>query len=282
MNDAMGHQDQPGDSGEQPIKGGTRGPVRRPRDGAQAPDAADRLTTLTHELRNLLDGSLRWIAIAERDLPRTTEGTLADELERTRRQLDTVKRALEHMNELVRTSSMGGLSLGTPAFGPTERISLGEALDHAADVVRPRASSLGIELSVTIDQRAGPRAAGPMYSVMLNALHNAVDAIERRLAGRPGVGLVSARLGWTERGGVSRAVLEVLDDGEGPPELDDPDRVFSPEYSKKAPGQGIGLALSRQIVLELGGRIELAPRKDGPGAVLRAVFPAPSVVGESA
>ena len=152
--------------------------------------------------------------------------------------------------------------------------------------MRPRASSLGVELTLTIDERAGPRAAGACYSVMLNALHNALDSIEARIAREraskasagPGSGLVSARLGWIERGGIHRVVLEVIDDGVGAPELDDPGEVFDPGFSRREDGQGIGLALSRQIVLELGGRIELANRTDGPGAVLRAVFPAPAVI----
>ncbi len=274
MNDAMEHHDGVGRGGEIPITGGRSGPTRSRRSTIDAPDAADRLTTLTHELRNLLDGSLRWIAIAERDLPNPDDADLGEELERTRKQLDTVRRALVQMNELVRTSMSAGLSLGTPVMSPMARISLAEALDHAADVARPRASSLGIELSISIDERAGPRAAGAMYSVMLNALHNAIDSIERRLAGRPGDGRIEARLGWTERGGISRVVFEVDDDGDGPPELVDPGGVFEPGYTTKDGGQGIGLALSRQIVLEMGGRIELLPRSEGRGAVLRVVLPA--------
>ena len=307
MNDAMTHHDGIGNegtprhpggpSGEEPAGPSDRGVVRRRRPAIGAEQAAgstDRLTAVVHELRNLVDGSLRWVTIAERDLPRVGnrsgehpgDAGLEDELERTRKQLETVRRALEQMNAIVRTSSGAGLSLGSPAFVGAARVSLGEALDHAVDVVRPRAASLGVEVSLTIDERAGPRAAGATYSVMLNALHNAIDSIETRIARErsskqtagPGRGVVNARLGWVERGGIARVVLEVIDDGVGVPELDDTSEVFEPWYSGRDGGQGIGLALSRQIVLELGGRIELVPRTDGPGAVLRAVFPAPGVI----
>jgi len=286
MNDAMTHHEGAGESEERgagiPVTGGDA--KRNARGGPT--DAADRLTALTHELRNLLDGSLRWIVIAERDLPHAGDADLGSELDRTRKQLETVRLALVQMNDLVRTSMKSGMTLGSPVMNATERVSLGEALDHAVDVVRPRAASLGIGLSLEIDERAGPRAAGAMYTVMLNGLHNAVDAIERRQArlgnGGGGTGRITAKLGWTERGGVERAVLVIEDDGEGPPALDDPGGVFEPTYSGKDGGGGIGLALSRQIVLELGGRIELTARKDGPGAVLRVVFPSPGVreVGE--
>ena len=150
--------------------------------------------------------------------------------------------------------------------------------------MRPRAASLGVDLTLTIDERAGPRSAGACYSVMLNALHNALDSVEARIAREraskssagPGRGTISARLGWIERGGIERVVLEVIDDGVGVPDLDDPGEVVEPGFSERGEGQGIGLALSRQIVLELGGRIELVSRADAPGAVLRAVFPAPA------
>ena len=295
MNDAMTHHDGIGSedrAGSGGSSGGGDGVIRRRRPAVRAEDAgvsSDRLSAVVHELRNLLDGSLRWVAIAARDLPRASEHpgdeSLEVELERTRKQLETVRRALVQMNEIVRTSAGSGLSLGSPIMGSGARVSLGEALDHAVDVVRPRASSLGIELALTIDERAGPRAAGACYSVILNALHNAIDSVEARIAQErqskatagPGKGVVSARLGWIERGGIARVVLEVIDDGVGVPELDDPSDVFEPWFTGRANGQGIGLALSRQIVLEMGGRIELASRGDGPGAVLRAVFPAPSV-----
>lgn len=293
MNDAMAHHDGINSENRSPFEGGSdrlrrEGVVRRRRtvsaEGAGA--SADRLTTLVHELGNLLDGSLRWAAIAARDFPSLGDDDLGAELERTRKQMETIRLALVQMNNLVRTSASAGLSLGSPVFSGGSRITLGEALDHAVDVVRPRAHSLGIELTLTIDERAGPRAAGACYSVILNALHNAIDSIETRIARErqskasagPARGVVNARLGWTERAGISRVIFEVIDDGIGAPEVDDPSAVFEPGYSKRDGGMGIGLALSRQIVLELGGRIELVGRDDGPGAVLRAVFPAPSVV----
>jgi signal transduction histidine kinase len=294
MNDAMTHHE--GELNGDRAAAGRGGPGegvvrRRPVASAErAGESTDRLTAVVHEIRNLVDGSLRWVTIAERDLPKACDhpgdDALNGELERTAKQLETVRLALVQMNEIVRTSAGSGLSLGSPVFSGASRISLGEALDHAVDVVRPRAASLGIDVSLTIDERAGPRSAGACYSVMLNALHNAIDSVEARIAQQraskasagPARGTVSARLGWAERGGIARVVLEVADDGVGAPALDDPGAVFEPGFSERSGGQGIGLALSRQIVLELGGRIELVNRTDGPGAVLRAVFPAPSAI----
>jgi signal transduction histidine kinase len=250
MNDAMGHHPEGHGAGEGgaglPTSGGS--PGRSPRDRRGGPtDAADRLSALTHELRNLLDGSLRWLSITSRGLPEPSDHPgdelLGEEIERTRKRLETVRLALVQMNNLVAGSMKAGLSLGSPAFAAAERVSLAEALDHAADVVRPRAASLGIDITVDLDDRAGPRAAGPMYTVMLNGLHNAIDSVERRL-GKTGDGArggkVLARLAWSERGGLSRAALFIEDDGEGPPDLDDPGAVFDPGYSSKGAAAASG------------------------------------------
>jgi signal transduction histidine kinase len=255
------------------LLGGAPGRSTRDRRGGPT-DAADRLSALTHELRNLLDGSLRWLSITSRGLPEPSDHPgdelLGEEIERTRKRLETVRLALVQMNNLVAGSMKAGLSLGSPAFAAAERVSLAEALDHAADVVRPRAASLGIDIAVELDERAGPRAAGPMYTVMLNGLHNAIDSVERRL-GKTGDGArggkVLARLAWSERGGLSRAALFIEDDGEGPPDLDDPGAVFDPGYSSKGAGGG-HRAGAEPADRDGDGRADraAAPRRRGRGA----------------
>ena len=66
--------------------------------------------------------------------------------------------------------------------------------------------------------------------------------------------------------------VRVLDQGSG---LEgDPERWFEPFRTTKEKGSGLGLALSRQLVQEMGGRLTLANRKDGPGAVAEIELPA--------
>lgn len=234
---------------------------------ARAADAADRLSRLTHELAGLLDGSLRWIGLAERGLPEA-EGPIAEEVERTRRQLDTVREALLRMARLVSEATDRGADAGT--FAHPLGVTLGEAVDHAADVLRPRATELGIAIAIEIQPDAGRRRAGAMYSVVLNGLRNAVDSIARANGGRAGEGRITARLRTGEHDDV---VLEIEDDGTGPPEGVEPGAVFRPDFSSR-PGGGIGLALAKEIVDQAGGRIELIRRARGArgGAVLRVTW----------
>lgn len=232
-----------------------------------APDAADRLTRLAHELNSLLDGSLRWINLAARTLP-ATDG----ETDQTRRQLDTVRSALERMAELV-AAAAGPMAMPELIAA---RVTLGDAVDHAADVVRPRAAELGIVIATAVDDAARARPAGPVYTILLNGVRNAVESIERSLAGLPGAGQIDVRVAVMGTASRRTLVIEVEDDGQGPPVGGDPRAVFAPDFSTRGPGRGIGLALTRDLVRAAGGRVDLLPGRGNaarPGAVLRVEIP---------
>ena len=244
----------------------------------RAGDAADRLSRLTHELSSLLDGSLRWIGLAERSLP-AEAGEDPGEVDRTRKQIETVRGALERMAELVEAASRGdAIGIGSPLHKPGVAVTLGEAIDHAIDVVRPRAAEAGISISMDLESAAARQPCGPIYSVVLNGLHNAVDSILRALDGVPGEGAIGVRLRRSSEGLLA---LEIEDDGCGPP--DDPQSVFETGVTSKQNSGGIGLALARELVVEACGRIELIWRGQDPaagetlrpGAVLRVVWPEP-------
>jgi nitrogen fixation/metabolism regulation signal transduction histidine kinase len=64
--------------------------------------------------------------------------------------------------------------------------------------------------------------------------------------------------------------LLVEDDGPG---LLNPANVFTPFYTTKPSGSGVGLVLSRQIAEAHGGSIEIANRAHGRGCVVRVVLP---------
>ena len=64
--------------------------------------------------------------------------------------------------------------------------------------------------------------------------------------------------------------LLVEDDGPG---LLNPANVFTPFYTTKPSGSGVGLVLSRQIAEAHGGSIEISNRTHGRGCVVRVVLP---------
>ncbi|MBX3401972.1 MAG: sensor histidine kinase [Phycisphaeraceae bacterium] len=238
----------------------------------------DRLTTLTHELANLLDGSMRCLTLAQRSVGRSAESGAAPTAQELTRHLDTVQAAMRQMSELVKCA-MQGVPLSHAHASPDGAGGLAEAIRHAVEVMMPLADERGIRLSVEVPQELIDVAAGPVFAVVTNALRNSIEAIER--TGRSDGAIdVTAR---AEPGRNDRSViLEITDDGEGPPELPirGGESVFRLGYTTKPGGTGVGLAVSRELVQELGGTIQLIRREADPrtartGALLRVTFPLP-------
>ncbi len=251
-------------------------------DGADSPFAIERIAALSHELGNLLDGSLRWVAIARRSLETVASDT--SQLRDVSKQLETVQGALERMGDLITAAMKASSSVvGSPTLSCG--ISLEDALQHAAQVILPQADERGITINLTIAPELHDLPAGPMYSVILNGLRNAVESVieaQDVLHTRSG-GVIdlsaSVNHPMDTRGRKHTLVLiEIKDDGRGLTNGEAAGKAFEFGYSSKPGGFGMGLALCREVMREMGGVIELGRRSDTPssgraGAVLRISFP---------
>lgn len=252
----------------------TKNGRRSPSDPSASTEAADHLTVLAHELGTMIDGSLRGL------------GMISDTLDPgdapARDQIQSVQSMLERMSGLVGAAMRSRtLPLGSPLLGEGVAVSLGEAIDHALDVVGAMAAAHGVRTSVHIQREAGRTTAGPLYAVIHNALCNAIESIARCEASEDpptgGTVCVSARI--VEDMGMRWVQVDVEDDGHGLPAGGDREWPFRHGFSIKAEGGGVGLSVARQLVHEAGGSVELldregAPSKaDRPGAVLRIRCP---------
>jgi len=251
----------------------------RGRDGPEATYAqTDRLSSILREISGLLDGSLRCVGLAERKLTAEALYEIAGASE-VQRQLQNAAEGLERVAELVHSAMQGpGHSLGSTMLAKSRPVTLGEAVHHAVDVLTPQATERGARLFVHIPPPVAALPAGTLYTVVLNGVQNAVEAVGRR--GMGGTVEISIRPDGPPNGvgygrdGRTWYLLEVTDDGVGPPA--EASRAFDLGFTTKRQGAGVGLAVARSVIQGLGGTIELTSRQSGAGgrgAVLKVRFP---------
>jgi signal transduction histidine kinase/ActR/RegA family two-component response regulator len=145
---------------------------------------------------------------------------------------------------------------------------------HVADASINMAASELKQHSACVQREYGPVRAvlaseARLGQVVVNLLVNAAHAFEEAQGSRPREIAVRTRMD-----GLDRVVLEIADTGRGiPPE--NLTRIFEPFFTTKPVGVGTGLGLwiSRNLVLSLGGDLEVESAT-GVGSVFRVVLPA--------
>lgn len=178
-----------------------------------------------------------------------------DELDRLekkiRRLYTTAERGLtriEQMVKLLRTYSREGYP-DTPVELPVD-----EAVQTVASLISPRQEhEVALHLELDAEEMAVRCIPEEMHQAIRNLIQNALDATG------PG--------GWVKvktRVDAGTAVLQVQDNGSGIPR-EILGRIFTPFFTTKEPGQGMGLGLSitHQVITRAGGQIEV---QSSPGA----------------
>lgn len=259
---------------------------------APSPEATyisvDRLATLVNQMSEMLDGSMNSLSKATASLSRFSTVLGAAACDQIQQELGNAASNIERISELVHGAMQGrSLSLGSPLLSKARPITIREAVEHAAEVLRPVMERQEIDLTIQIPDEIAQTPAGALYTVILNAMQNAVESIERRRG--PGAIAVSVRREQPPRtGGYGKdsrdwQTIEIIDDGEGPPQTRDSSRVFDLGFTTKPRGTGVGLAVAKSVVQSMGGTIELIPSNEKApagkrGAVLKARYPAPDAM----
>ena len=228
---------------------------------------------LAHELNNLLDGSLRSVCLVKNRL-RDLAG-MADDQAIIEKYLRTAQRSMRQMADVIERYGQQEVTRDLGAEPVLNRRgSLLDTLTHAVNVYGPVIEQRGIELATRLDAELGHLPGGPVYTVLANALNNAMQAIDR--SGRPGPHRIAIRLLDQD----DSVCLQVTDTGCGlePGVLDDAGR-FRFGITTRADGHGVGLGVCRQIAEDLGGQLTITPGPDG-GAKLQMQFPKPSTPGD--
>ena len=201
-------------------------------------------TVVAHEIRN----PLMIIKTSLRALRR--EGTRPEQVQAAARDIDE---EITRLNRIVTEV----LDFARPIkfdLGPADLNALARDAVHAAEAA---AGCTGIRLTLDPEIRTANLDAARLRQALVNIIGNAIQAAGE--AG-PRVDGQSIRV-RTARLDDRRAAITVTDKGGGIPPEDLP-RIFDPFFTTRRTGTGIGLAISRNIVEGLGGRIVVASERD--------------------
>jgi two-component system, sporulation sensor kinase E len=130
--------------------------------------------------------------------------------------------------------------------------NLNELLEDLGDSAAAAAERSGVQFRLGLLPTLKPFSfdIGLLRQVFLNLVQNACQAMSA------GGGELILKTDRAERDGVEYAVGEVIDTGPGI-ESDKLERIFELYYSTRNRGSGYGLAISKRIVEEHGGFIEV-------------------------
>jgi signal transduction histidine kinase len=225
----------------------------------------DYVSNLSHELRTPLT-SLRMFVETLR------EGRVRDEKE-AKECLDIVAQETDRLQSLV--ERMLQFASFTRGRAPIELKSAdaGDVARRAVALFRKRAEAAKATLELSVEEPLPESILDrdAVLQVLVNLLDNAV-----KYAGHDGA---KVRVTVRPAGDGGRVAIEVDDDGPGVPERER-ELVFEEFYrgddtlSRRVEGTGIGLAVSRRIVLAHGGRIEVVKSERLGGACFRVTLPA--------
>ncbi len=215
---------------------------------------------IAHDLINVLTPVLMSIELLARDESEPSR----------RRVLATMESSVHRGAEMIRQV----LSFARGAAGVRQRLSMSVVLFEFLQFCRDSLpDSIDLVAEVPDDLHAVVGDATQLLQVLVNLATNARDAMPEggRLTLRASNGTLGPAGGPAT--GVS-VVVEVSDTGSGMTE-EVLERAFEPFFTTKAVGQGtgLGLATSRGIVLEHGGRLEVNS-EPGRGSTFRVVLPA--------
>ena len=220
--------------------------------------ATDRLATLgklasgvAHEVGNPLSGILGYLSVIRMRLPENAE------------LLDLVTR-IEHEVQRIDQIVRGLLELGRPSRGKAQPIDVRPVIDSCVKLLGASRDFEGVRVEVEGAASLWLLAeTGPISQVLVNLLLNAAQAMS-------GKGRIVVR---AERAGASGHVV-VEDEGPGlSPQVKA--HLFEPFFTTKAAGKGtgLGLAVSRHLLSQFEGQLEVGDRPGG-GARFTIALPA--------
>ncbi|WP_231856596.1 two-component system sensor histidine kinase NtrB [Pseudodesulfovibrio piezophilus] len=213
-------------------------------------------TYMAHEIRNPLftisgfaNSLIRSESIDEK--AREKLSIILDESKR----LDTILKSL--------------MNFTRPTEAQVAEVDLNELVTTTMNVMSLPCQNQDVTATIDLDETAAKVKANPdlIKQCLINLVKNSLEAM-----GSGGKLLVTTAMT------TDYVVLTVEDTGHGIP-LDIREKIFSPFFSTRGKGSGLGLAQTRKIVDEIGGNVELTS-KEGVGTKVTLYLPPLLAVAE--
>jgi signal transduction histidine kinase len=214
-------------------------------------------TKFAHEVRNPLSSIKLNVELVRRQLEPLTKSnpSAGDETRALLRSMDSELRRIQRITQDY-------LKFGRIPKSAPESLALNDMLTQRLSFKQPLLQSQAVILRTELDPTLPPIRVDEeqLWQAILNLVLNAAEAM-------PQGGTLTVS---TTREGTD-AVLKIADTGQGMTEAER-SKVFTPFFTTKQNGTGLGLPLAQQVVVENGGRIEF-DSIPGKGTTFTLRFP---------
>jgi len=185
--------------------------------------------------------------------------------EKAREKLSIILDESRRLDEILKSL----MNFTRPTEAEVAEVDLNALVTATMDVMILPCTNQGVECTVDLDEAVARVHANPdlIKQCLINLVKNSLEAMED-----------GGNLFVTTGMNRDFALLSVEDTGVGIP-LEIRDKVFSPFFSTKGKGSGLGLAQTHKILDEIGGDIELVSR-EGIGTKITLYLPPILAVAE--
>lgn len=210
---------------------------------------------LSHHIKNILHALAAGTDVVKSGLDN-------GQLEKARENWPIVERSLGRINDLI----LNMLAFSKDRRPSLEPVNVNHVLTECLETITPQADEGNVAVLTELDDLPPiPADAAGLHQAFMNLLTNALDAVEQGV----GAVTVASRYDSMHR----NVIVTVADNGSGIP-ADQLTDIFNPFWSSKGQkGTGLGLAVTRKLVEEHRGRIEVHSAVD-EGTTFTVTLPA--------
>lgn len=214
------------------------------------------LAGIAHEVRNPLGGMELFAGLLREELEAVHRGEAELDGEAAISHTGRILKELRHLQAVV-ADFLEYARRPRPALLPT---ALAELLHEVADSARAKAPPhVEVQVELPADGLAVLADGNQLRRALLNLAHNAVQACAHRQPSEAAPGRVQL---VAQAAAPGRVTLRIRDNGSGIP-ADVLPKIWTPFFTTRAQGTGLGLSFVHEIITDHGGRIDVTTGADG-------------------